>query len=373
MKKVVIVFSGFNLRAVIAFLRTLEENDVAYGIIAKSDKDEIFRTTYSTRVLAIRKQMALNLVDMIASIYSLQSQLGAEEYVIAPSTEALNRFLLDNRDEFEELGCEIPLVSQDMYEQISDKLSFTKLCEKNNILTPREYENIADAKSPFVAKPKTYYSKGGEVQAPILIFDQDQKETFTKNRESEDFYYQEFIDGKSYYLLYYFYEGGTVARFSQINYMQQPEGKSIIGAESSNFHETDESDKYEKLFRSIRFRGLVMCEVKCQNGKNYMIEANPRFWGPSQLFVDAGVNLFESFLYDWGLINEVSSSASAQKPTKYFWYGGIKSLGISDDEITFHAYDKVQYKESLSEWMSRDVYNRSDTRDLYELELGKNT
>ena len=33
-----------------------------------------------------------------------------------------------------------------------------------------------------------------------------------------------------------------------------------------------------------------------------MIEANPRFWGPSQLFVDAGFNLFESFLFDYNII-----------------------------------------------------------------------
>ena len=47
-----------------------------------------------------------------------------------------------------------------------------------------------------------------------------------------------------------------------------------------------------------------MVEVKHLSNKNYMIEANPRFWGPSQLFVDAGINLFEAFLVDNGLLNK---------------------------------------------------------------------
>jgi hypothetical protein len=35
------------------------------------------------------------------------------------------------------------------------------------------------------------------------------------------------------------------------------------------------------------FYGLVMIEVKEYDNQFYMIEANPRLWGPSQLILDA--------------------------------------------------------------------------------------
>ena len=87
------------------------------------------------------------------------------------------------------------------------------------------------------------------------------------------------------------------------------------------FHLTSESTKYEKLFKEIKFTGFVMTEIK---GDNFMIEANPRFWGPSQLFVDAKVNLFEAFLHDYNFIsNKPPLVVSALKDVIYFWYGGI--------------------------------------------------
>src|SRR5690606_1826134 len=113
----------------------------------------------------------------------------------------------------------------------------------------------------------------------------------------------EFIAGESFYLLFYFYKNGAAERFSQKNLMQQPSGGSIIAAVTSDFHRGHVALQFEELFRSIQFRGLVMVEIRGQGDRYYMIEANPRFWGPSQLFVDAGVNLFEAFMFDYGLLN----------------------------------------------------------------------
>lgn len=56
MKKIVIVFSGYNQRAVISFLRTLEKNTICYAIIASSAQDTIFQSSYADKVEYVRKK-----------------------------------------------------------------------------------------------------------------------------------------------------------------------------------------------------------------------------------------------------------------------------------------------------------------------------
>lgn len=357
MKKAVLVFSGFNPRAVIAFVRTLEKNQVHYGIIARSADDRILLTKYKDKVLATRGSTDLDVPDMLSILNAAQSKLPADKYMIAPSTEALNRFLLANQSAFESANCEIPLVSQELYEKISDKYSFGELCWQNNISVPREYETIDAASCPFVAKPRKYFTASGQTPAPILIFSDNDKNSFTNQNNASDFYYQEYIDGESHYLLYYFARSGGVIKFSQKNLDQQPGGKSILRAESSDFHLSEESDKYEQLFRALNFTGLVMVEVKQRQSKNYMIEANPRFWGPSQLFVDGGINLFEFFLQDNGFISDTPLVEIAAH-TKYLWLGG---------------YLPEQRLQIKPEWIAADVYNRKDTKEIFKLETGVET
>lgn len=368
MNKAIIIFSGFNPRAAVSFIRTLETNGVTYGIIAKSEEDDIFLTKYSDRVFAVRSVMQLDAQDLKSSIESLQTRLKADEYIIAPSTEALNRFLLNNKAILTELNCYLPLVEKELYETISDKQSFGALCKTNNILVPDEFNNIDSTDPSFVAKPKTYLSKDNKVHTPILINGQKEKDNFLAQYNVDDFYFQEYITGESLYLLYYFYKNGDLVKFSQNNYMQQLDGKSIVGAESTDFHLSPESEKYEKLFRSLSFRGLVMVEVKRQDNNIYMIEANPRFWGPSQLFIDAGVNLFEAFLADIDIIPERPAFLPKNKNTKYFWHGGINYID-NEPQLAFHNYNRVQLQKNFADWLAADIYNRKDTKDLYKVEI----
>jgi len=369
MKKSIIIFSGYNQRAVIAFLRTLASTTVQYAIIAYSKDDPIFLTAYARNVLAVREEKALALSDIIRSIKTVKESLKSNKYVIAPSTESLNRFLLQNRKELEENDCEIPLVDESLYESISDKFKFNEICVRGNILVPQEYKRIEEARIPYVVKPIKYRAENDGTNSPLLILEKKDHNLFIEQYKSEEFYFQEFLNGDSFYLLYYFHRDGSISKLSQQNYMQQPRGKSIIAAQSSDFHKTNESLKYEKLFKSLNFFGLVMVEVKRKEGANYMIEANPRFWGPSQLFVDAGINLFNSFLYDFSLIDEKPSPRELSKKIKYFWFGGFVQTLVSNGRITYHSYTSDQYATHLPEWLSADIYNRDDTRELFKQEV----
>jgi predicted ATP-grasp superfamily ATP-dependent carboligase len=367
MKKTFIVFSGYNQRAVIAFLRTLESDKCQYAVIATSPADTIFLTKYGSKVSAVRKSSALELTEILRNIRIVQRRIKSDRYVIAPSTEALNRFLLQNRKELEGHNCEIPLVDKELYEKISDKYEFNSICSQHGILVPREYVTITKAKIPYVAKPKKYFSRTEDVYNPILIFSKEAHKSFMKENDIGDFYYQEFVGGKSFYLLYYFCSDGTTYKFSQENYLQQPQGKSIIAAVSSNFHHTRESLKYEKLLEALNFVGFVMVEVKRYKDRNYMIEANPRFWGPSQLFVDAGVNLFKAFLYDLKLIHKKPNLKREAIGIKYFWFGGLMQSLLNEGNVTYHNYSSTQFVNDLPGWFMADIYNRRDTSELFKM------
>ena len=369
LKKCLIIFSGYNQRAVIAFIRTLELHQIDYAIIAKSKDDPIFTTTYINKIIATRQLVQLDLNEIIGLINKVKEQIIADEYIIAPSTEALNRFLLRNRENIELGNIIIPLVSRTTYKLISDKYSFGKLCKDNGIKVPLEYTVLDEALLPFVAKPKQYFCTNDSIHNPFIIQTEEDKQIFLKECNPSDFYYQEYIRGKSFYLLYYFNRDNSVFKFSQENFIQQPNGKSIVAAVSSIFHNTNESLKYEQLFKSLNFFGLVMVEVKQQGNINYLIEANPRFWGPSQLFVDAGMNFFEAFLHDFGVLEMPPIFSKPLKEFKYFWLGGILKTFKIQKKLTLHQGNEYNLLTELPTWLQSDIYRKPDTFNIFKNEL----
>jgi len=369
-KKIIIIFSGYNDRAVISFIRTLEKNTIKYVVIAKGNEDFILSTRYKNRVAIVRVAQALTLVLLKEYIARIKDEFGVGRFFIAPSTEALNRFLLKFRSAIEKIGVTVPLVKESTYISVSDKKVFGVKCKNNNILTPKEYLSFSDVPLPFVAKPKEYVSLSGEIFTPFLIFNKEQKFKFSERCCLDDFYFQEYIDGKSIYLLYYFHKNGEVIKFSQENLMQQAGGGSMLAAVSSSYHETEESSKYESIFKAMGFHGLVMVEVRVTNRGDYMIEANPRFWGPSQLFVDSGINLFESFLFDYGFM-PTPPGRPAPIYAKYFWFNGIESPNKNIEPPVFHEGCDEGLRKDPKSWIRYDVFNRPDTAEVLKREGDK--
>lgn len=367
--RIVIILSGYNQRAIIAFLRTLQKNEVAYAIIARDKNDPILKTNYSEKNVFVRKNKELDLTEIISIIKLIYAKTGFKKSIFSPSTESLNRFLIKNRRSFNDENCIIPLVKKNLYEAISDKYAFGKLCHKNKIQIPKEYTETKNITLPCVAKPIQYLaSKSKQVFSPVILFNKKDLKKFKDSFNASEFYFQEFVSGKSFYLLYYFYKNGTFTKFSQENIIQQPEGKSIVTAISSDFHLSKESKKYETLFKNMKFHGLVMVEIKQDGKNNYMIEANPRFWGPSQLFVDSNVNLFEAFLFDYGIINKPSFNYP-EKKIKYFWFGGICQTLNAQKELVFHKKNQKNLLLNTQKWIKSDVYKRKDTLYIFKQEL----
>ena len=162
-------------------------------------------------------------------------------------------------------------------------------------------------------------------------------------------------------------------KFSQENFIQQSEGKSILAAKSSDFHLTDYSSMYEGLFKKLKYRGLVMIEVKVNDRNLLMIEANPRFWGPSQLFVDANINFFNAMLYDYGLLSKKPMQQSnSLENILYYWNDGTSYLNNNINKIAFHNYSKEQFLEESTLWEQSNILNRNDTKKIHQELLKEN-
>jgi len=364
----VLIFSGYNHRAIVAFCRFCRENKILFFIIASGPTDFILISDYKKNVVETRNTVAISIDNVIEIKKKITNDYEIIELLILPSSEYLNRFLLQHRTELELNDFIIPLCSIELYQQLSDKYSFSELCKRHNIAVPEEYESLATINIPFVAKPKRYFSGRKTVSDKPIIVTNDREYTMLKKTNLDDFYFQEFISGQSFYLLFYFSSGGTYSVFSQENLIQQYNGLSIIAAKSSNIHLHKIATDFASLLCSLTFVGLIMIEVKFFNDRFYMIEANPRLWGPSQLILDAGMDLFDRFAAENGLIKEIPTR-SYTVGYRYFWSGGI----IEDQEkkysITLHNYDKQSFFDDYAEWCKSDIYLRPDTTSIFFKEL----
>jgi hypothetical protein len=122
------------------------------------------------------------------------------------------------------------------------------------------------------------------------------------------------------------------------------------------------------LLLSTGFYGLVMIEVKYFEGIYYMIEANPRLWGPSQLFIDGGAPLFEGFLLDIGFDVELPDQKYSVE-SRYFWFGGFMETLQQKKKLAFHQYPQETFEEEFNRFFDVDIYKRPDSINLYINEL----
>jgi predicted ATP-grasp superfamily ATP-dependent carboligase len=355
-KHTIMILSGYNMRAVIAFLRVCKKNNVPFLVIADSDIDPILLTEYKENVAYIRKNK--NIYELYEILRRVMRENDLVSAHIIPTTEYLNRYLINNQKIFEQENIFIPLVEKKLYEQISNKMSFIQMCEDYSINAPKLYQDMSTIQYPFIFKAKSYDTYRGK---PIKIDNKFELDIFMQKRNIVEWFAQEYIVGSSYYLLFYFKKDGTYISFSQQNLVQQTKGGSIVAAKCSDIHNNSICKKYADMFREVKFKGLVMVEIRESKGSYYMIEANPRLWGPSQLFVDAKVPLFEYYLEDMGYDVDIKENVVVDKAW-YFWNEG---LAMSEGDESYYNYDKKELINDYEKLLTIEIYNRPDTKKLF--------
>ncbi len=372
-KQAVLAISGYNIRAIIAFCRWATDRQLPFYLVASGEDDPIFLTSYADRVVSTRGSKSLSVQQFRDWYNLLKAKKSCDEVLILPSTEYLNRFLLDNRAELEASNYIIPLAGRELYERISDKYSFVKMCRSNGLDVPDEWDQPPGS-FPYVAKPRTYRTKNGKILAPQLIMNFSDHVKFLNQRNSADHFYQEYVEGRSIYLLAYIGRNKAEDRlYSQENLMQQAGGGSILLAAHCDFHHQNLAQRYVSMLRKYGFHGLIMVELRYNPSKEkyYMIEANPRLWGPMQFCVDNRIDLFGSMMRDYDFeLPEQSRELSSMQPSNrkfYYWSGGLTA---DSSPPAYHSYSRDQYEQDLTALHSHDLFNRNDTIKLYLKEAG---
>ncbi|NOY52646.1 MAG: hypothetical protein GXP58_03390 [Deltaproteobacteria bacterium] len=346
----------------IAFCRWAAMHDIDFHVIANGPKDPIFLTAYKEKVLFKRKSEDLDPDVFMSWVNHVVHKYGYDRVLILPTTEYLNRFLLEHREEIEAANCIVPLVEKGIYAEISDKKSFASICRSFNLDVPEEFIDIPSG-FPFVAKPMTYFSSTGRALYPYIILNRFGLEKFLSSEDTHEFFFQEYVAGRNIYLLGYIRKTGNDILFAQENLMQQANGKSILLARRSGFHQTPLAERYVEMLHKIGFAGLIMIELRVDKAGRHavMIEANPRLWGPMQFIVDNGIDLFGKFLQDHGFVVSPDENSSGRSDY-YFWSGGISRSG---QPITFHNYSADQFLEEFPAIRTCDIFLQQGTFDLF--------
>jgi hypothetical protein len=370
LQKAFLIFSGYNFRAIVTFCRELKALNLPFVIIACLENDPVFYTKYKKYVGAIRVKQELEPEDVKRCIQSVQRKNKNLSFIICPSSEFLNIFLLDNQSFFESLGCSIPLVSSTIYELVSNKDSFSKLCKDNGISVPKRY-SIDKISYPCVAKPKKNIGSNNKTLYPYILQDMDECKKIKSKQNTEEYYFEEYIDGASYYILLYLSKSGKVIKFSQKNLIQQAGGKSIVLARSSKIHNQEIADQFINILHKVNFTGIIMIEVKHRNGEYFLIEANPRLWGPSQLFVDAGIPIFKTFINDFLDPAKYNNKVIINEDAVYLWFNGLLSTLLSSQKLAWHFLKPTFPLLYILQFLNKDVYLRPDTINYFFKELSR--
>ena len=257
--------------------------------------------------------------------------------VIYPMTEVTIPLVLSVRDEISLFGCRVPFDALETLEQLSNKCSLVKLAQKIGIAVPDTIfiydpqtlsKDKLPQKYPLVFKPyKSRILDGnhwvmGTVKfveslieaADLLVNDP----AFSRY----PFMIQEKVKGQGQGVFVLYNHGLLVTSFAHKRLREKPPsgGVSVLCQSQTPSKTILESAKL--LFDAVKFHGVAMAEFKVSpEGVPYLMEINARFWGSSQLAIDAGVN-FPVLLHELTMDRSVAPIKIFYTKNKLRWFLG---------------------------------------------------
>ncbi len=204
-----VIFTGANERAVIAVCRHFWRNAIACSLIARPGQDPLRKTRFAKWIDASRRADQLDVDDMLAALAQIKSAYPSERLIFLPTAESIIRMVLDQREAFEAGGLEVRLVGKALYERISDKSSFLELMGERGMALPPQLQRDVASDLPLVAKPNYEVSRrSGQKLYPELIFTRQALKEFLASDTADEYFFQRYLDGRSYYFLAFFPAGG---------------------------------------------------------------------------------------------------------------------------------------------------------------------
>jgi hypothetical protein len=352
-----LVSSGYNFRAVLAFCRALKRAGMRPAIVACTLTDPIFKTSFAGDVVFTRQTRTLDVADFAAATRIACKYSGASRCVLAPTSEYLIRWAYAQREALATAGCDLPLPDESVYTTVTDKAAFTAFARTQGLPVPDELAAVAEEALPAVAKPRWNVSPDGRSLYPWLLRTPADLKRFQAHERAGDYFFQEWVEGRSFYLLFHLTAAGTATVYSQENLAQQPGGKSILFARAATLHASPEAERWAGALRAVGFHGLVMIELRRRGGDYVLIEANPRLWGPLQLCLDGCPALLLNYIAgQCGIHVPARASVPDSAAPAYLWLGGLPA-GKPD----WHGPRPLFPRARLLGGLGSDVYLRADS------------
>lgn len=362
-----VLFSGANERAVIAVCRVLRQSGALFSIIGRPGSDPLGRTRYRLHFDVTRRLDTLDRDDMLACVAQLSSRFPDAQLHFLPTTESVNRLVLANQASFQAAGLFIDMVGYDTYARISDKASFLQLAETFELHAPETIHEPSWHTLPCVAKPLHEYSVNSAKRCyPYLLHSVEQLREFSASVDTADYFFQRYVDGTSfYYLLWMEGRGGAVKVAFQRNLLQQENGKSIVLAELCACPDREFLQKLLAMLEFVQYRGFIMVEAMMENDRSYLIEANPRLWGPFALAMQTP--LAEVFRRRGEV--QTASEYLPTRPVRYLWLGGLLGTFARGHRPRSYLGNR---SIGLLEWfrfLAADIYLNADSHYLFWQEI----
>lgn len=351
MTKAALLFSGYNQRAVIALCRYFSKVGVKILIVSSGETDSIYQTEYKKNVVFERLDPSLS-----TRIFEEVASRHTGPVIYCPTSEYLNRFVLENYDTLIKLNIRPGMTSEEIYAKVTNKRSSQDIVRcVSGLSIPKEMP-ISKAKAPCVLKPCKNIVNSN-VFYPIICQDDLVLENALSNIKSENYFVQEYIEGQSYYLCGVLTKNGEFCCYWQENLLQQANGKSMVLARSCNNPGLNESLFFNAI-HSSGYHGVMMTEFIKRRDELYYIETNPRFWGPFQLAIDHCSRIMDFYMREWfGICT--CGSCNREATDYYAWFFGAQQTGLRKYPSLISINDVDFLLETY------DVYNRDDTADLH--------
>lgn len=261
--------------------------------------------------------------------------LQREIRVIFPMTEVTAHLILKCRHVFP--GIQIPFVSLETFEALSDKGRLEGMARQLKIPVPRTYpvrgkEGLTAALEsltfPVVLKPcrSRIFSNGRWIGASVryAVSEEALRKVLAEEECFRDhpFLVQEYIRGTGQGIFALYDQGLPIAFFAHKRLREKPPSGGVSVLSESVAVDPRMREMAQKVLDEVRWHGVAMVEFKVMaDGAPYLMEVNARFWGSLQLAIDAGVD-FPWLLYQLSVGKPVSPIEAYQVGVQSRWLLG---------------------------------------------------
>jgi len=224
--------------------------------------------------------------------------------VVLPMTEVTTHVLVRHRDDLAD--ARVPFGTFEALESLTDKRRIAVLAKRLDIPAPEtrivespEEARFATAglKFPLVVKPyrSRIFSEGAWIRADVrYVASFEELGRLTETVESfrrHPFLVQEYVAGQGAGVFALYDAGRPVAFFAHRRLRERPPSGGVSVLSESVGLDPYLRELSGRILDHVGWHGVAMVEFKvCADGRPYLMEVNPRFWGSLQLAVDAGVD-----------------------------------------------------------------------------------